>query len=55
MGSEQVTLKSVCQYCGRVGHIVKTFNVSTFRQTPTVPGKCPSSPTGVHAPKWERG
>ena len=38
--------KPVCQYCGKVGG-------GTPNETPSILGKCPSSPTGKHAPRWE--
>lgn len=49
----QVKMKSVCQWCGRVGRM-GTYSTTNFNQTPSVPGKCPSSPNGQHAPRWEK-
>ena len=48
--------KPVCQYCGKVGknRAPGTPSGGTPNQTPVVQGKCPSSPTGQHAPRWER-
>ncbi len=47
--------KPVCQYCGKVGggRAMGTPTGGTPNQTPSVLGKCPSSPTGKHAPRWE--
>lgn len=47
--------KPVCQFCGKVGgaRAAGTSTGGTPNMTPTVSGKCPSSPTGKHAPRWE--
>lgn len=46
--------KARCQYCGKLGSTASgTSTGGTPNSTPHVPGKCPSSPTGNHAPKWE--
>lgn len=44
-----------CQYCGKLGGNIApgTPTGGTPQLAPTVQGKCPSSPTGKHAPKWE--
>lgn len=48
--------KPRCQYCGKLGtsRCTGTPTGGTPNSTPNVQGKCPSSPTGKHAPKWER-
>lgn len=48
--------KPVCQYCGKIG-MARNHGTPTGGKpnaTPNVSGTCPSSPTGKHAPKWER-
>lgn len=48
--------KPVCQWCGKVGSsrgTGSTMTGGTPNTTPTIPGKCPSSPNGKHAPRWE--
>ena len=48
--------KPVCQYCGKVGSSrnAGTSNGGTPNKTPTISGTCPASPTGKHAPRWEK-
>jgi len=48
--------KPVCQYCGKVGgtRAAGTPSGGTPNTTPVVQGPCSSSPTGKHAPRWER-
>lgn len=47
--------KPVCQYCGKVGgqRSTGTAQGGTPNAQPNIQGKCPSSPTGRHAPRWE--
>lgn len=47
--------KPVCQYCGKVGSARNhgTPSGGTPNSNPSVTGKCPASPTGQHAPRWE--
>lgn len=51
----RIYFKPVCQYCGKVGTMryAGTPTGGTPNVTPNVQGKCPSSPTGKHAPRWE--
>ena len=47
---------AVCRYCGKAGG-KHTRSESQGRPTmnpPSMGGKCPSSPTGKHAPQWVR-
>ena len=48
--------KPVCQFCGKVGttRAAGTATGGTPNITPLVQGRCPASPTGKHAPRWER-
>ena len=45
-----------CQLCGKQGTSKQpgTLTGGLPNLTPTVPGKCPVSPTGKHAPRWEQ-
>lgn len=45
--------RSRCQWCGKTGNRVGTVKPTKPTQTPRVPGKCPSSSNGNHAPRWE--
>ena len=45
---------SRCIYCGVQGNVAQTTASGPPRSTPnSIPGKCPSSPNGKHAPRWE--
>ncbi len=45
-----------CQWCGKTGASAQSSNGAP-RQTPKVPGKCQSHPSGKpnmpHSPQWE--
>ncbi|EHL10558.1 hypothetical protein [Peptoanaerobacter stomatis] len=45
-----------CQWCGKTGNTSSgTSTGGAPINQPSVPGKCPSSPSGngTHAPRWE--
>ncbi|MDD7430233.1 MAG: hypothetical protein SOU50_01295 [Oscillospiraceae bacterium] len=43
-----------CQFCGKVGASMSGDSRGNApRSTPHIPGSCPASPRGVHAPQWE--
>lgn len=49
----------VCQWCGRSANPGSAgSNGGPPIQNPTIPGKCPSHPSGAeagpHSPKWEQ-
>ena len=47
---------SVCRFCGKPGGPNKSGSPSGGPPTAnpySIPGSCPSSPTGKHAPCWQ--
>ena len=55
--SVHVYYAPVCKYCGKKGNQRVAGGPVGSGKKPTaqakIPGKCPNSPGGVHAPFWE--
>ncbi|WP_432650594.1 hypothetical protein [Huintestinicola sp.] len=49
-----IVFVSRCQLCGKMGGKISTPSGKAPTSTPHVLGKCPASPTGNHAPRWEQ-